>query len=352
MHVNQNPATYMLEVLGNSSTDFHAYYKKSLLCEANLIRTDELSTPYPEVHLKPVSHHDADSSSEHTPHTPTVTPVLSSTKDRTLRGLRNYSALTLSPTPRQQSQLTSVIHHESLYLTSYFHQFRWVSHKVRLSYWRTPSYNFGRFMVAILIAFIFSSAYANQTYYTAQSVIARCGVIYITTLFLGVVGMQTVMPVTADELVAYYREQQSNMYSPLIYSFCALTVEIPYVIVTSLCFVLPFFYFVGFQNVGNVPAKFGYYWLFIGLYEMTLINIGQMIIASTPSQQAAAVFAGILSMLFSMFAGFTINPADIPSFFQFVYWLDPLHYAFQGIVFTQFAGDTTLVSYVSFNDLS
>ena len=76
-----------------------------------------------------------------------------------------------------------------------------------------------------------------------------------------------------------------------------------------------------------------------------------MIIASTPSQQAAAVFAGILSTLFSMFAGFSINPADIPSFFEFVYWLNPLHYAFQGLVFTQFQGDTTLVSITVYIEL-
>ena len=318
MKKNQNPATYMLEVMGTVSTDFHAHYNASTLCETNSLHTTVLSAPTTgtEDNLQ-----------------------FYDNKNETSELLAGANVVTPTPPAGAVS--------DSFYLTSYWHQFYWVSKKVRTSYWRTPSYNFGRCCVAILIAFIFSSAYPNQTYYTPETVIARIGVIYITTLFLGVVGMQTVMPVTADELVAYYREQQSNMYSPLIYSVCNLTVEIPYVIISSLCFVLPFFYFVGFQNVGNVPAKFGYYWLFIGLYEMTLINIGQMLIASTPSQQAAAVFAGILSTLFSMFAGFTINPADIPTFFQFVYWLDPLHYAFEGIVFTQFAGDTTLVRIIN-----
>jgi ABC-type multidrug transport system permease subunit len=77
---------------------------------------------------------------------------------------------------------------------------------------------------------------------------------------------------------------------------------------------------------------------------MALVNLGQLIVASTPSLQTAGIVSGVCSNLFSMFAGFMINPADIPSFWQFVYWLNPLHYAFQGLVFTQFHGDTTLVS--------
>ena len=309
MHVNQNPATYMLEVLGNSTIDFHSYYNNSSLCEANLI------------HAQNLSKHTTNNSNEN--NQPTEEWKFSLTR---------------------KSKTTSTSN--SVYLTSYFHQFRWVSYKVGMSYWRTPSYNFGRIVIAILVAFVFSSAYPSQTYYEYSGVISRIGLIYITTLALGAINLQTILPVTADELVSYYREQQSTMYSPLIYTICNLIVEIPYVIISSLCFVLPFFYFVGFQNVGIVAAKFGYYWLFIGLYEMTLINLGQLVVASTSSLNTAGIVTGVCSNLFSMFAGFMINPADIPSFWQFLYWLDPLHYAFQGIVFTQFHGDTTLVSYI------
>ena len=286
----------MLEVLG--VIDFHAYYKSSALCQTNTI------------HLKALC------------------------PNETI----NNSEVEIDP---NSMTLTS---NESEYMTSYIHQFRWVMHKTSTSYWRTPSYNFVRFEIAILTAFIFSSAYPNQTYYEPADVIARYGLIYVTCLFLGVIGLQTVIPVSTDERVAYYREQQSTMYSPVIYSICTAIVEIPYVIVTSFLFVLPYFFFVGFQNVGNTAAKFGYYWLFIGLYEMVMISIGQMLVASTPTQQTTMVLAGILSTFFTMFAGFSINPADIPSFFQFVYWLDPLHYALQGLIFTQFKDDTTPVS--------
>ena len=326
MRMHQNPATYMLEAMGNvAQTDFHDYYNKSVLCNTNLIHADELcgGDDEPTYDLYPAATDDE--------------PLIAAEAGQAPLALS-------SPSPKEIKQQNKEAGADNFYVTSYWHQFVWVSRKVRTSYWRTPTYNFGRMMVSVLIALIFSSAYPSQTYYDPTGVVSRVGVIYITCMFLGVVAMQTILSVTADELVAYYREQQSNMYSPIIYSICTLTVEIPYVFVSSLLFVLPFFYFVGFQNVGDATVKFFYYWLFIGLYVFLLLSIGTFLVATTPSLQAAAVFAGITSTLFSVFAGFMINPFDIPSFWQFMYWLDPLHYALQGLVMTQFHGDTTVVS--------
>jgi ABC-type multidrug transport system permease subunit len=59
--------------------------------------------------------------------------------------------------------------------------------------------------------------------------------------------MQTVMPVAMAERPAFYREQQSKMYNVGIYTITTTIIEIPYLILSSLCFTLPFFYIVGFQ---------------------------------------------------------------------------------------------------------
>ena len=312
MKLNQNPATYMLEVLSNSSVDFHAHYVKSQLCKVNATLANKLGG---NLNSNP----DIDTDIEE---------LQSDSLSAAKFALSQLNAKLVTPT----------------YQTSYWHQFKWIFRKTFISYWRTPTYNLGRLVVAILIAFIFSSAYPNQQYNSPVAVISRYALILFTMLYLTIISAQSVMPVTADELVAFYREQQCNMYSPWIYSLCNLLVEIPYVILASLFFVLPFFYFVGFQNVGDVAAKFGYYWLFIGLIEMTMISMAQMLVASTPSVEIATALGGVLLVLFCLFAGFIINPIDIPTFFMFVYWLNPLHYAFEGIVVTQFNGDTTPVS--------
>lgn len=46
----------------------------------------------------------------------------------------------------------------------------------------------------------------------------------------------------------------------------------------------------------------------------------------------------------SLFAGFLIAEQNMPTFWLFMYWLNPLHYAFEGLTLTQFNDDTTTIS--------
>lgn len=50
----------------------------------------------------------------------------------------------------------------------------------------------------------------------------------------------------------------------------------PYLIVSSLMFVIPFFFIVGFDN-GDVTAKFFWYWLFQSLYVSLMVFLGHLL---------------------------------------------------------------------------
>jgi ABC-type multidrug transport system permease subunit len=53
---------------------------------------------------------------------------------------------------------------------------------------------------------------------------------------------------------------------------------------------------------------------------------------------------GMTSTLISLFCGFMIKQENFATFWLFLYWLDPLHYALQGLTMTQFHGDTTTIT--------
>jgi hypothetical protein len=74
-----------------------------------------------------------------------------------------------------------------------------------LSYWRSPSYNFARMVVSIIIALIFSSTYANQSYTQQTDAIARTAVIYVTVLFCGVVGNGHVIQSFLSDFKSWFR---------------------------------------------------------------------------------------------------------------------------------------------------
>ena len=52
----------------------------------------------------------------------------------------------------------------------------------------------------------------------------------------------------------------------------------------------------------------------------------------------------MINTLNVLFCGFTIPSQNIPAFWSFMYWLSPLHYALEGLFFTQAHGDHKLIT--------
>lgn len=126
----------------------------------------------------------------------------------------------------QESKNKNQDNDDNLYPTSYWNQFVHLTRRTFLDYWRTPSYNFVRIFVNIIVALIFGSAYPNQNYTDNIGTVSRSAVIYITTMFCGVIGLMTVVPVTFESRAVFYREQQSNMYSINLYAALLSLVEV------------------------------------------------------------------------------------------------------------------------------
>jgi hypothetical protein len=198
----------MLEVIGagtnavSSSTDFHTYYMQSSLCAANTTRINVLC-PNPEEE----QFNDA---------------------QRDEQAIRDAEC-TLVPTffaqelARRKARRKRTVH----YNASYWTQFSVLMYRFLLACWRSPTYNFVRMVVSVVIALIFSSTYADQKYSTDVDVISRVALIYITVMFTGVVGMMTVQPVVFAERPAFYREQFSEIYDVKLYTLAATLVEVP-----------------------------------------------------------------------------------------------------------------------------
>ena len=60
-----------------------------------------------------------------------------------------------------------------------------------------------------------------------------------------------------------------------------------------------------------------------------------------------AVAGGLFAGINSNFCGFMIKSQDFPSFWVFIYWLNPLHYALEGITVTQFHKDDTEITTIT-----
>lgn len=196
-------------------------------------------------------------------------------------------------------------------------------------------------MVASLLALVFGSVYYQQDYSTTADCYSRIAVMNISMMFMGIICTMTSLPIMSVERAVYYRERAANMYTAKAYAMSVGVVEIPYLVMISGVFVTIFYFIIGFQNEYD---HFLYYWLYLFLYITEATFLGQFLVVFLPNQQTAQIVAALTSNVFNLFAGFLKAPDLLPQGLTFFYWIDPLHYAFEGLVVTQFAGDLTVVT--------
>mmetsp|Transcript_33421 Transcript_33421/g.76369 ORF Transcript_33421/g.76369 Transcript_33421/m.76369 type:complete len:1390 (-) Transcript_33421:90-4259(-) len=201
------------------------------------------------------------------------------------------------------------------------------------SYWRTPTYNATRLIIGSIVAFLFGTVYWQyepDSYSTANSMVA---VVYMTTMFMGIICTMSVLPVMGTERAVFYREQAAGMYRAGVYGVACGVAEVPYIFATCAVFMNIFYWTVGLRaEVG----PFLYYYLFFQLYVAQSVFLGQFLVCLLPNQQVAQIVTALSANIWGLFAGYMQPQQDIPDAVVFFHWVNPLAYAFKGLVVTQF----------------
>eukprot|EP00903_Cladosiphon_okamuranus_P018818 g17309.t1 len=284
---HSNPATWMLEVIGagtSSTTDpqvYADYYKKSKLKRVSMKKLEELAVPAPD--SEPLAFKSVFAAS----------PVLQA-KTCIERALKQY--------------------------------------------WRNPNYNWMRMQLAVLIAVVFSSSFIDADIETEADVASRLGVMYMSTMFVGVICLQTAIPAGVKERIVFYREQAANMYGVRAYAVGYAVAELPYIFFITLAF-CSIFYWV--SDLADDAGRFFMYWLYFLLWVAFMVFMGHLFVMVLPDTKVAQTLGGVLSSMFSLFAGFLISPAKVPDPWIWAYYLNPLHYVVEGMSTTQFRNDDT-----------
>lgn len=147
--------------------------------------------------------------------------------------------------------------------------------------------------------------------------------IFLTTLFNGIVSFNSVLPITSEERASFYREQASQMYHPFWYFIGSTIAEIPYVFVCTLLFTVIFFPMVGF--IGFVNGVI--YWLTVALLVLCQTYMGQFLAYALPSVEVAAILGVLLNSICFLFTGFNPPAASIPEGYKWVYTIVLHRYA-------------------------
>ncbi|PNH10990.1 Pleiotropic drug resistance protein 1, partial [Tetrabaena socialis] len=217
-----------------------------------------------------------------------------------------------------------------------------LQNKFRLAYWRTPSYNFVRLAMTIVVALVYGSIYWGQGSMPNPAGIANVqnimGVLFSSSSFLGMLGMNSVQPVLGFERVVYYREQAAAMYSPWAYGIVLALVETPYLIAQVILFCGIIYPMIHFADGA------GHFFFYLCLVFESLafyISFGSALVYITPSQQLAQVAGAGLNFLFNLFNGFVMPFPSMPVYYKWANRLSPTTWVLYGLAADQLGSNTT-----------
>ncbi|CAM8903086.1 unnamed protein product [Rhodiola kirilowii] len=284
---NYNPATWMLEITSESveadlGIDFGKIYKDSSLHQATLRMVEELSEPPPgsqDLHF---------------------------------------------PTPFPQG---------------YMFQFMTCLWKQHLSYWRSPGYNLQRFLFTSIAAIIFGAVFwqRGQDINNEQDLFTILGSMYVSVIFLGVNICSTVLPHVATERAVLYREKYAGMYSSRAYSFAQVAIEVPYILMQTILYVV-----ITYPAIGYFWSPYKFFWYFYATFCTFLyyVYLGMLILSVSENVEVASVLATAAYTILNLFSGFLMPGPKIPKWWVWCYWISPSSWSLNGLLTSQY-GDLT-----------
>ncbi|GJP34732.1 hypothetical protein CLOM_g19168, partial [Closterium sp. NIES-68] len=228
------------------------------------------------------------------------------------------------------------------YPTSYAVQFVANLWKRARMYWRAPDYNAVRYLFTAAMALLIGGVYwgLGQQRATQQQVLNVMGALYTAALFVGWNNAASVQPIVAVERTVFYRERAAGLYSSLPYALAQGAIEVPYVVVQTAVYSLITFSMIHFEWTAG---KFWWYALFMFLTLLYFTCYGLMAIAVSPNEQLAMVLSSSFFSTWNLLCGFLITRPQIPVWWRWFYWIDPVAWTLYGLNVAQLGDVTTTI---------
>jgi len=198
---------------------------------------------------------------------------------------------------------------------------------------RDVGYNCGRIGILTILYILFGVIYLDLDTSDEAGVQSMVACVFMTTIFTGIICMNTVMPVRIRERAVAFRERSSFMYSAIPYSISQAIIEVPWIALISIVTVVPMYFLVGM-----VPTfERLFFHITIGfLVSFTFLSVGQAAACIAATIETAQAVASALIPIFFLFGGLYLPLPQIPVYWRWAYYINPVAYAIQSVVAPQF----------------
>ncbi|KAK5212039.1 hypothetical protein LTR41_002281 [Exophiala xenobiotica] len=206
-------------------------------------------------------------------------------------------------------------------------QLRYVLVRLFQNYWRTPGYIYAKFqasiMAALFIGFTFFLPNSSET--AMQNTVFS---IFMLNATFSTVANQIMSRFIPQRSLFELREAPSKMYSWFSFVLANIVVEIPYQTFLSVivwaCWYFPIF---GYHQSSHTQ---GLMYTFVLQFLLFASTYAQMIIFTMPSTETAAALSTLLFTITLQFNGVLQTPTALPGFWIFMWRVSPFTYLIGG----------------------
>ena len=186
----------------------------------------------------------------------------------------------------------------------------WVTRRLLVSHWRSPSLNLSRCGFLFLLGVALGCIYFQSEVRSYAGMSSLLGAVFLGICLPSSIGSQAALSSFYAARPVVIRERSVGMYGPQCNSLAMSLVELPYLFLGTLCFLVPFYTLVGLD-----PSVAGFSSFLLPSYLLVLFfhSFDQLLLAWSPSLTLAQSVGGASIDFLWAFGGCFIKPHAIPT---------------------------------------
>lgn len=144
------------------------------------------------------------------------------------------------------------------------------------------------------------------------------------------------IPTCHEQRAVFYKQRDSGFFPTSAAVVAQMLVQLPIQLVETLVFTSLAYFLTGLSRAGHGS----FYLTYLTVVLCTALAVGQtfrLIVHLVPGLAQAQPISALLILLFVVFSGLTIKGADIPFYWKWLYWVNPLAWGLRALAINEFS---------------
>ncbi|KAG5191975.1 ABC-2 type transporter-domain-containing protein [Tribonema minus] len=216
-----------------------------------------------------------------------------------------------------------------LYAGTWLYHFKVCAGKHFSLFQRDTAYIRTQLLTAAMMSLVMGSIFFDLP---ADAINSKFGMMFFSLLFLSLNGMAQV-PVAIENRHVFYKQHQQGFYPASADVAAQVCVQALQGIGETTLFA-PILYFM--VHLERTAQNFFVFYAMILVLNLNMAAYFRLVAAIMPNFSIAQSFAGVTLVFIVLFCGFLVPEPDIVPVFIWIYWINPISWAFRTLVLNEF----------------